>query len=430
MIVFISDLHFVDETAGKHNIPADAFEKFLENIKVHSNNTNNENKEIKIVFLGDIFDLLRTEEWFKENESDRPWGNDSKNMRKRAKIILEKIAEKNKDTFSKFSKDSLKSKFKDINIETIYIPGNHDRLCWMIDELKEKVIELLGLNVDNSENFKHHFSNIEHGIYATHGHIFDEFNYEKKSKYKERDYKLTPIGDPITTEIIAKLPYKLVKKLKEKSKLNKNEIEQLKRNFQDIENVRPLSATLKWLVYQVKVNKKIKKIIEETINEIVKDFRKLEYVKNWFKQHDRGKFDIADKVQLILEFLETAKVFSLKKFLEDADRIVERIGSERSVKGAKKLLSNLDKQIHYIVMGHTHAPKIEALALSNNNSKSYEYVYLNSGTWRKSYYQCRDKSGFISWRNMTYVIFYTPEEKSNELKSPVFEIWQGAEMNN
>ncbi|MBA7552649.1 hypothetical protein ES705_45219 [subsurface metagenome] len=81
-------------------------------------------------------------------------------------------------------------------------------------------------------------------------------------------------------------------------------------------------------------------------------------------------------------------------------------------------------------MGHTHAPKIEALALSNNNSKSYEYVYLNSGTWRKSYYQCRDKSGFISWRNMTYVIFYTPEEKSNELKSPVFEIWQGAEMNN
>ncbi len=35
MIVFISDLHFVDETAGKHNIPTDAFKKFLESIKVH-----------------------------------------------------------------------------------------------------------------------------------------------------------------------------------------------------------------------------------------------------------------------------------------------------------------------------------------------------------------------------------------------------------
>jgi hypothetical protein len=35
MIVFISDLHFIDETAGQHNIPAKAFDKFLESIKVH-----------------------------------------------------------------------------------------------------------------------------------------------------------------------------------------------------------------------------------------------------------------------------------------------------------------------------------------------------------------------------------------------------------
>jgi len=41
MLVFISDLHFVDETAGKHNIPAKAFKKFLESIKLHSDNTKN-----------------------------------------------------------------------------------------------------------------------------------------------------------------------------------------------------------------------------------------------------------------------------------------------------------------------------------------------------------------------------------------------------
>ena len=93
MLVFISDLHFMDETAGHHNIPANAFKKFLKNIKVHSDKTKNKNKEVKIVFLGDIFDLLRTEEWFKEKEEDRPWGNNTKKMKmkKRAKIILEKI---------------------------------------------------------------------------------------------------------------------------------------------------------------------------------------------------------------------------------------------------------------------------------------------------------------------------------------------------
>jgi len=430
MIVFISDLHLVDETAGKHNIPAKAFKKFLDSIKIHSDNTKNEDKEVKIVFLGDIFDLLRTEEWFKEKEEDRPWGKGTEKMRKRAKMILKKIAEKNKDTFNLFSKEALKRKFTGVNIETIYIPGNHDRLCFMIDELKEKVIELLGLNVNNDENFKHFFFNNEHGVYATHGHIFDEFNYEAKSKHNEEDYKLTPIGDPITTEIIAKLPYKLINNLKEKSKLNEAEIEQVKRNFQDIENVRPLPATLKWLVYQVDVNRKLKVIIEETINEVVKEFRKLKYIKKWYENHDRGRFDIADKIQLILEFLETFKVFRLKKFLKDADKVMKKIGTESTVKGAEELLPDLDKHIRYIVMGHTHSPKIEALTLSTVNHKPYEYVYLNTGTWRKSYYQCRDKSGFISWRNMTYVIFYTPEEKPNEFKSPVFEIWQGAEMNN
>jgi len=429
MIVFISDLHLVDETAGKHNIPTKAFKKFLESIKVYSDNTKNKDKEVKIVFLGDIFDLLRTEEWFKEKEEDRPWGNNTEKMKKRAKIILEKISEKNKDTFNLFSKEALKRKFKSVNIETIYIPGNHDRLCWMIDELKEKVIELLGLSANNTENFKHYFSNIEHGVYATHGHIFDEFNYEGESNHNEEDYKLVPIGDPITTEIIAKLPYKLIKKVKEKYTLNEKEIEQLKRNFQDIENIRPLPATLKWLVYQVDVNRKLKDIIEETINEVVKEFRKLKFVKNWYKHHDRGRLDIADKIQLILKFLETFKVFRLKKFLKDADNVTKKIGTESTVKGAEELLSDLDKHIHYIVMGHTHTPKIEALTLSNENRKPYEYAYLNTGTWRTSYYQCRDRSGFIGWKNMTYVIFYTPEEKPNKYRVPVFEIWQGAENN-
>ncbi|MCK5767593.1 MAG: hypothetical protein KAH35_04380 [Candidatus Atribacteria bacterium] len=36
MIVFISDLHFVDETAGKQNIPASAFKLFLSDIKTHA----------------------------------------------------------------------------------------------------------------------------------------------------------------------------------------------------------------------------------------------------------------------------------------------------------------------------------------------------------------------------------------------------------
>ena len=47
MLAFISDLHFVDETAGKHNIHAPAFEKFLKTLKVETEKT--EVKELKII---------------------------------------------------------------------------------------------------------------------------------------------------------------------------------------------------------------------------------------------------------------------------------------------------------------------------------------------------------------------------------------------
>ena len=245
MIVFISDLHFVDETAGKQNIPTSAFKLFLSDIKTHSEKTKNKNKKLKIVFLGDIFDLLRTEEWFREKEEDKPWGNNTKNMKKRAKIILDKIAEKNKDTFNLFSKQNLENGFKDNHIETIYIPGNHDRLCWMIDELKEKVIELLALSANNKDNFKHSFSDIKHGVYATHGHIFDKFNYEGRPSYTDLDYGLVPIGDPITTEILAKIPCKLIKNIKSKNILSSEDIIRLKYNFREIGNIRPFYATLK-----------------------------------------------------------------------------------------------------------------------------------------------------------------------------------------
>jgi len=45
----------------------------------------------------------------------------------------------------------------------------------------------------------------------------------------------------------------------------------------------------------------------------------------------------------------------------------------------------------------------------------------------KNYYECREGSGFIGWKNINYVIAYTPEEKPNKYNLPVFETWRGVE---
>ena len=429
MLVFISDLHFLDETTGNHNLPASAFEKFLSSVSLHAKKAENV-KELKIIFLGDIFDLLRSEKWFEEKEEDCPWGKntDTDKMKIRAKSILDTIAEKNKDTFNLFSGKSLKKTFEEINVENIFIPGNHDRLCWMIDELKEKVTELLDLNINNKENFSHYFSDSDYGVYALHGHIFDSFNYEGGPFHTRQDYKLVPIGDPMTTEIFIKIPYKLMQKIESTDILDKEEKIRLKKNFQEIGNIRPYSATLKWLLFQISANMSIKEIIEDTIDEVIDEFKKLEFVENWFKHHDKWytPFDTADMIQACFFCLEKYKIFSFDKLLGIVDDIIKKLSSNYDMKGAKKLFCTLTDNYQYVIMGHTHVPLQQALFINMQESKRIrESIYLNTGTWIKNYYECKGENGFVGWKNMNYVIIYTTKEKPNKYSLPVFETWQG-----
>jgi hypothetical protein len=48
---------------------------------------------------------------------------------------------------------------------------------------------------------------------------------------------------------------------------------------------------------------------------------------------------------------------------------------------------------------------------------------LNTGTWRGRYTKATRDGSFVSWKNMTYVIFYKPDER--ETPFPVFETWTG-----
>jgi len=429
MLVFISDLHFLDETTGKHNLPKSAFEKFLSSVEIHAEKAKKV-KKLKIVFLGDIFDLLRSEKWFEEKEEDRPWGDKTPKMENRAYSILENIIDKNKETFELFSKESLKKIFGGIDVENIYIPGNHDRLCWMLNPLKEKVTKYLDLDIDNNENFKHYFSDVEHGVYALHGHIFDSFNYEGSPSHTNQDHEIVPIGDPMTTEIFIKIPYKLMQKIEKANILNEEEKDRLRRNFQEIGNIRPYSATLRWLLYQIKTNESLKETIEDTIDDVIVGFSNLKFVKNWYRHHDKwyNPLDTVDMIQMCIYCLEKLRIFSLEKILNIINNTIEKVSKNHDVEDAQKLLFSLNNNIHFVIMGHTHFATQRALFIDKwESNKTRECIYLNTGTWIKNYYECGNQLGFIGWKNMNYVIVYTPDEKPNKNNLPVFETWQGTE---
>ncbi len=62
MLVFISDLHLTDGSSGE-TINSGAFKKFAYYLKDMADNSGA--KEVEVVLLGDIFDVIRSEQWLK-----------------------------------------------------------------------------------------------------------------------------------------------------------------------------------------------------------------------------------------------------------------------------------------------------------------------------------------------------------------------------
>lgn len=426
MLVFISDLHFVDETAGKHNIPTEAFRIFFQDIAgnvTRYKKSKRNIQEIKIVFLGDIFDLLRTEEWFRYPVNERPWGNNVNKIAAHAEAILDTIIAKNRDTFELLKGDLEQSFGFPVKPERIYIPGNHDRLCNKYPKLREKVRGALGI-AQPENRFDHFYENADYGVFARHGHEFDKFNYEGGLTYSYEDHMKVPIGDPITTELVARLPWQIMQHSTVKA-LPKKERDALERNFQEIENVRPFSATIEWLLYQVKNNIALKEAIEDSVDEVIQAFNKLAFVKKWYEHHDKWTdlLDEADKIQAALFLLEKFKIFSSEKIMPMIEKAKDYFSKDDLLEAAPKEYAHLDSSIRYIVYGHTHDPLQVPIRIVQDPSGTKEHVYLNTGTWRGRYHKTKEGLGFINWKNLTYTVFYTENERGTNF--PAYETWTG-----
>jgi UDP-2,3-diacylglucosamine pyrophosphatase LpxH len=433
MLVFISDLHFqdkkkraVDNTNSSYNpnVPKSAFDIFLGEIAGTANRLIGAGKkieEIKIIFLGDIFDILRSEKWFSVAEDETPWGRFEAKTEKHANDIFDGIIAENTETFALLSSE-LKDRYHfPVEPERIYIPGNHDRLCNKYESLRKKARKALGI-ADRNTPFEHEFSDVRYSVLARHGHEYDKFNFEGGKSFQLRDYMRVPIGDPITTELVTRFPWKMMQTDEVKA-LSEDEQEALRRNLLEIENVRPFTAMIEWLLYQVKSHLDLKDVIEDTVDEIVQDFHELTYVKKWYKHHDRwfNFMDEADKIQSILYLLGNFKLFSSEKMLPLLEKVKGYFVKDDLLEASGKETMREDNcRPRYVVYGHTHSPLQAAL---NITGEGIDNVYLNTGTWRTRYYRCKEGSGFIGWKNLTYLTFYTKKERGTEF--PAFETWTG-----
>lgn len=417
MIVFISDIHLTDGTSGE-TINAGAFEKFAMYVRDMAKKA--EAKNLEIVLLGDIFDVIRSDYWLKGNI--RPWSKESdgfqgKGLKDYAEEIVKRICSNPENKKSIGHLNTLKENMigeDKIPVSFTYLIGNHDWLINRYSTTRGMIAQFIGM--DNPAQYRGDTIKFptecyreEYNVFARHGDIYDAFNYDGN-----RD--ASSLGDAIVIDLINRFPKAVEIEFQNKGIKDDQLITQLK----EIDNVRPLVDIPSWImgVCRRTVSPKAAEEVKKVWNNLVDQFLAIDFI----KKHDTwNPFDIVDALQLGLRIskyssLEDIANLPLKQFQSKADDYRDEAYNEAYMKNNKA---------EFVLYGHTHGHTIEPLDVVQTNGAPLQKTYINTGTWRKVHVRTAfDKKSleFMNWHVMTFVAFYLESER----KDKRFEIWNGA----
>jgi UDP-2,3-diacylglucosamine pyrophosphatase LpxH len=461
MLVVISDLHLNDGSASPENISARAFAIWMEDVLALARH--NKAQELIFLYLGDMVDLLRTEYWFypkpgdalgaQESESfpleHRPWGDPDINQhpeqlsdacRERALAILRRICREASTqlAYLRGDADQVKGDLADLEIpiRRFYIPGNHDRLYWVDPAVRQEILRAFGATAVPGER-PFEIALPEYGLLARHGHEWDPWNYEACQKdarpaaLTADDHALVPIGDPITTELLARLPYQVATRLpKDIPDVVRAQVyEQLRH----IEDVRPLTQALRWVLaepasFAAGYDEATRDAIVSALNDAAKgnlaDFMRVPFVKAWLAKHDKWNLCL-DEADMLQGIHRLSKVLDIEQ-LDTTLQWAEKLGLTKEDDDAQPAARELGDppRARFCVYGHSHQFRHVPMG---HNSRREELVYLNSGTWRPRVALARDGKSFGGYKEMTYLVFYRADEDvgARASKGLSYELWNG-----
>ncbi len=458
MLAIVSDLHFCDRTAVEKNVDPAAFKAALAEIYEEAHWIAAEQKRtvhLDLVLLGDVFDLLRTERWFEAPLEERPWGSvdaldgakPSAGALARAGRILDDIVVQNKEALDTLSGRSFQPG-PDVEVRRILLPGNHDRLALHDEDLYARMRAAVGAADERTLSaegvYPHRLVMHAYGLLARHGHEWDLWNFESfdpaaRAHYEDDKYLPAPIGDPITTELVAGLPYEVKLRLADVDGLSPAEKCAIYARLQRIEDVRPMLASLQWAYHetgcmsgtygQAKADL-VRVALDDTVRTLAKRFLALPFYRAWHERHSSllHPFSKATQLRAALEALSVVNASSQIHLL----LLLDKLGSDddENLDGAKgEDLAHIATQgLRFVVYGHTHEAEVVPL----HTIGLAEDMYLNTGTFRQRVFRTEDKQGFIASDYMTYVYFFSDDEAAawrkhagSTITGPAYTAWTG-----
>jgi UDP-2,3-diacylglucosamine pyrophosphatase LpxH len=468
MLALISDLHFCDGTATAGNVAPEVFAlalREIHEIAARVARVRDRPTHVDLVLLGDIFDLLRTERWFEDASgaavplAERPWGSAdavrtggiTPAVAARARGILAEALARNEDALAILRGERFPPP-PGVEVRRIYVPGNHDRLYLHDEGLRAGILGGLGAEPGDalgSEGiFRHRLEMPAYGVVARHGHEWDVWNFPSfdpdavAADYTDADYLPAPIGDAVTTEMAARLPYELRLRLSDERGFSPALVDRIHRHLKRIEDVRPLFASFHWAFYAIsqlgaeldrEQARRLHAALTDTLQTLAQSFRELDFYHAWLDRHHRPfHLDAALLLRVILWALSSQTCLPLEWIARQVERIlVSRSPRTVTRKGAlREDLSRVgDREMRFVVYGHTHGPEQVPL----HGGAEVQDVYLNTGTYRPGVFRADDGEGFVGWQRLAYACIASPDEAVAEEtpfgpqhRGPAFVAWAGA----
>jgi UDP-2,3-diacylglucosamine pyrophosphatase LpxH len=433
VLIVVSDFHLMDGSAGAHHVEPGVFRSTMHDLASHAREAHA--TAIKLLFLGDVYDVVRTERWFDHPVEERPWGSSPS-----AQVlfdIFDGTVANNAETFAMLSGSLVQEFGFPVEPERIYVPGNHDTLVNEHPYLRRRVRETLGM-APSDEPFPRYYLDPEHGVFARHGHEFDRLNFEGSEAYDsgelfvpEEDFNRIAIGDPMACEFAAKIAPLSQSYLPEDHPNRARIAERLR----DVVDVRPLTGMVRWVMWQVShMDDNTRDCVNRAMREAAQSVHDLPFTKQWYSKHDKLGWDQADSFQTLVGLLRTFKPLNYNRVLSVADKLEMFKGhSDRYVLAAaedfKRLRQHPDGDaIYYIMYGHTHSAKAVPLQVIGEPPTERYRVYLNTGTWRPTHRMLPTGDGFASWKEISYQLVYRPGETvsgGHIMDYPAIESWTG-----
>lgn len=467
MIAFISDLHFSDGTAIAGNVTPEAFSlacRELHELAAEVARARNRPTRLDLVLMGDIFDLLRTERWFEDRAGDpvplaeRPWGTPEAlvtggvdaRVAARGRAMVDEIVEMNADALAMLRGEGERPP-EGVEVRRIYIPGNHDRLYLLDEGIRARILGALGA-VDGpsvgEEGFHlHSIERPDHGLIARHGHEWDVWNFPAYERGREpcsltpADYVATPIGDAVTTEMAARLPYELARRLREERCFAPDLARRIHDHFKRIDDVRPLFASFHWAYHAAErlgaqlertQARALRVALDDTVRCLARSFRQLDFYQAWMeRRHTPCHLDTAELLKVVLWGMSqiNAPLRKVAELVESALAGWNPIDAARRGSEREDLSRVGSEEMRFVVYGHTH----HAVQIPLRAGTKTQDVYLNTGTYRPGVFRAEGGRGFVGWQRLGYVCVSSADEAVLEppvyggpSRGPAFVTWTGA----